>query len=565
MSPFTTLAELLGRNGSKIGTKELKLPDATVEHDSIDQMEFYNFADDSPRFRRMTIEEPPVIEPHVAEPDPIDFTSATPDEIKEWQAAAKAARAAREDAPPYSQWDKLTRDVFYSYHTHDMPGVLDEVDPGVELHKRIMPKMMTTDEHAQARNVTRDNPTMAAMATMAAVNVLKDVLGEELAEQARESEEYNRQAENARQACEELDDLRDQAKDHRDKGQPVPQPLIDAIKQAVKDKRAAQSAAAQAAEQVTPMDASALAAIESAAQAGKQAADAAANLPSFGQGFGQGEPVYESPEQALAIAEMWANNPDLRAMAELFGRLDRDIRFQRAKRVVGGQDEIVDVEFGDNLNRVLPSELALLADEDTEDDFLVRFASRELLCFSTVGEELAGRGPIVLVVDGSGTMAGERNIWARAISMCLLNIARREKRDFAMVEFSGGRQTEQWLFPAKAALDAEQIVEMASHFFGGGTVPINGVASAAKIMEDSAEFKKADLVIIGDGEAGYGPEDERLRSQLDQKGVRIFGIAIGTGSTYRYLESYCEHVVHVSDFELTDPSAATAELATHIT
>ena len=47
-------------------------------------------------------------------------------------------------------------------------------------------------------------------------------------------------------------------------------------------------------------------------------------------------------------------------------------------------------------------------------------------------------------------------------------------------------------------------------------------------------------------------------------GVRIFGIAIGTG-TFRYLERYCEHVVHVADFDLTDPSAATAELATHIT
>jgi hypothetical protein len=35
-----------------------------------------------------------------------------------------------------------------------------------------------------------------------------------------------------------------------------------------------------------------------------------------------------------------------------------DFHFKRAKRVVGGQDEIVDIETGDELRRVTPVELA---------------------------------------------------------------------------------------------------------------------------------------------------------------------------------------------------------------
>jgi uncharacterized protein with von Willebrand factor type A (vWA) domain len=563
---LTKLSELLGRRGRKIGTKRLKLPDSVVTHDSIDKMEFDNFADDSPRFKRVAIENAPQVAVEVEEPDPIDMTSATPEEFIEYQTKVKAAREAKENAPPYTNWDKLTRDVFYSYHTHDAPSIIEPVDPGVELHKRIMPKVITTDDHAASRNATRDDATMAAIATMRFVDTLRDILGDELKPQAEEAQQYQNTVEQVEQLVEQLGDMRSEAASYHDSGQPIPSELRDQIKAAVQAKVAAQAQGAQQADQQTPMSRAAMQAIEQAAAAASEAVDAAKGLPSFGSGFGAGEPTYESPEQALTIAEMWANNEKLRAMAELFGRLDRDIRFERSKRIVGGNDEIVDVEFGDNLARVLPDEMALFADEELEMDFLSRYADQELLQFSTVGEEHAGRGDIIAVLDGSYSMHPDRNIWARAIAMCLLHIARLEKRNFAAVEFADASQVEQWTFPAREPLDAQKIVEMASHFFGGGTSPIQGITGAAKLFEQS-DFKKADLVLIGDGQARFGPEDKRLRDHLNEMGVRIFGIAIGgeDGGRFEYLVEYCDSVVHVHDFELQDPSEATAALAVNVT
>lgn len=563
MSPLSSLADFLGKGGRRIGTPELQLSDWTVTHTGIDGLRFANYADDSPRFHRVAIDEAPTVTPEVADPEPIDMTTATPEAFVAYQQAKREADAKRAEAPQYSQWQKLTRDVFASYHTHDRPELIDTVDPSVALHRRILPKLTTTDEHAQARNVTRDDPKMAAIATMAAVDALRNALGEELQEQMREAEQYADAAQQAAEAHDRLEALRDQARELHQQGQPIPRDLVQQIKDAVHDRRGAQQGALDAAAQQTPMSADAMAAIQAAAAAGHTAAENAANLPSFGAGIHDGEPSYESPEQALSIAEMWANNPTLRAVAERFGRFSKDIRFHRAKRVVGGNDEIVDVEFGDNLNRVLPAELALLADEDTELDFLARYASGELLCFSTVGEENAGRGPIVCVIDGSASMNGERNIWTRAVAMCLLHIARIEKRDFACIEFSGPSQVEQWVFEAQRDMPAERIVEMASHFFHGGTVPINGIAAAAKLMQDAAPFKKADIVILGDGEASFGNEDKRLRDQLTEMGVRLYGI--GIGGSFAYLASYCEHVVSVHDFALADPSDATRELAVHMT
>lgn len=572
--PLTQLDNLLkGASGTahRAVTARPKLSRSVVSHDHLDTMLHGNFVDDSPRFKRVTIEDAPKIPPKIADPDPIDFTTAPPEEIKAWQEEARAAKAARDEAPQYSAWPDLTRDVFYSYHTYDMPEVVNaDVDPGVELHKRIMPKAIATDDHAKSRNITRGDATAAVCATMAFVGHLRETLTDELLEQAQETQQIEEEGQIIDDLQGEIDDLREILKQPPGPdgfpggtgGVPGgPGGVTGRLKELIRAKGAAKLRARNVPQ--TPMSGEALEAIQQATQAAQEAAEAAGHVPSFGAGFGQGEPTYESPEQALSIAEMWANNPQLRAMAELFGRLDRDIRFQRSKRVIGGNDEIVDVEFGDNLSRVLPAELALFADPDFEDDFLVRYASQELLVFSTVGEEHAGRGPIIIVLDGSGSMSGERNIWARAISMCLLHIARLEKRDFACIEFSGGSQYAEWHFPAKASLDPEKIVEMASHFFSGGTAPIVGVAGAAKLMKDSPVFKKADLVMVGDGNAGFSDEDKRLRDELNALGVRIFGI--GIGGPFDYLEHYCEHVVDVHDFDLTDPSQATAELATHVT
>lgn len=560
MSPTVSLDSLIGGTAKAVLTQ---LTRSVVTHDSLDDMALGNLLEDSPRFREQTTADPPVVPPAIEEPEVLDYTAATPQEITDHQEKLRAVKQAREEAPPYKGWEDLTGDMFRSYHTHDTPEIVDEVDPGVELHRRIMPKLMAQDEHAESRNMTRDDPTLAAIATMAATRHLRETLTEELAEQVREQQEFEEAREQAREQQGSLEGMREEARTHHNAGQPVPQELTEAIKQAVQEQRSALERCKAIQQAPTPMSMGAQEAIAGAAEAGAQAAEAAQGIPSFGAGFGAGEPTYTSPEQALSIAERWANNPDLRKMAELFGRMDRDLRFKRSKRVTGGEDEIVDVTLGDNLRRVVPSELALLSDDDWEDDFFARYAGGELLQFSTVGEENAGRGPILIVLDGSGSMAGERNIWSRATAMCLLHIARLEKRDFGLIEFSSGGQLAEWLFPTKVPMDGEAVIDMASHMFGGGTTPIIGVTRADQVMKEAPTFKKADVVLIGDGEATFGPEDERLRSQLTEMGVRLFGI--GIGGSFAYLESYCEFVVDVRDFELTDPSAATAELATHIT
>jgi uncharacterized protein with von Willebrand factor type A (vWA) domain len=548
------------------------LPRNAVEHDSIDKMEFRMRTDDSPRFRRLAVDEAPVVVPKVELPPAPDFTDSSPEgrqAVADWQEQARKAKELEANAPPYDAWSDLTSDVFYSYHHAEEPEVKapGDVDPAIAHHAKIAAKMVAEDAHAESRNITRNRPDRAALATMAALRSLKDGLEEELAQQAQQSEQFEQERATANSATQRLESLRDEARELHENGQPIPADLKDAITKAVMDKRQAQAQAAQTAmASPIPMDAAGAEVIKRAVDAGKEAAKSAALIPSFDQGFGKGEPRYESPEQALSIADQWINNPILKNVAELYGRLDQDMRFQRARRVVGGADEIVDLKFGDDIRRVLPVELGALADEDYEDDFYMRWLGSEIRVYDTVGDEQAGRGPIILVGDESGSMNGERNVWLKALALCLLNIARREDRDFAYVGFGSAGEVEVFLFKAKEDMPAQRVVDMAGHFFGGGTVPIGGVMEATKIMEER-EFKKADIVLVGDGQAGFGNEDAMLRDKLLGRGVRLWGIGIGAQMRSRtYLHDYCgDEVLSIHDFDLQSPGEATAHLATHIT
>jgi uncharacterized protein with von Willebrand factor type A (vWA) domain len=82
---------------------------------------------------------------------------------------------------------------------------------------------------------------------------------------------------------------------------------------------------------------------------------------------------------------------------------------------------------------------------------------------------------------------------------------------------------------------------MASHFFGGGTTPILGLAAADKIMEQAAEFRKADIVKVSDGKLGSVPRTSRLRDRMAEKGVRFHGI--GIGGSFRYLREVTDDVL----------------------
>jgi uncharacterized protein with von Willebrand factor type A (vWA) domain len=120
-----------------------------------------------------------------------------------------------------------------------------------------------------------------------------------------------------------------------------------------------------------------------------------------------------NPERRLQIAQQ-LNTPQMKQLADMMGRMVPYAMGQQKYKVIDMPNNIVTVEMGNDVRRVLRSEFALLAQEETKPEFYRKFVDGELLQFKTQGVKEVGKGPIVICVDNSGSMGGDPRTGRRA-------------------------------------------------------------------------------------------------------------------------------------------------------
>ena len=97
-------------------------------------------------------------------------------------------------------------------------------------------------------------------------------------------------------------------------------------------------------------------------------------------------------------------------------------------------EEMFDVELGRTLDRLLPPELLALRHPAPPTRPRCAVSSRaQLLCYRLRGADERGRGPMIVCLDGSSSMAGEKEMWSKAVALTLLEIARRQRRLFRFI------------------------------------------------------------------------------------------------------------------------------------
>ena len=86
----------------------------------------------------------------------------------------------------------------------------------------------------------------------------------------------------------------------------------------------------------------------------------------------------------------------------------------------------------------------------------------------------------------SETLGGVvKEAWSKSVMLGLLAIARRQKRDLAVIHFSGPNQLQARVFP-KGESSPLELIDAVEFFFGGGTV-------FDRWMEEAARFVDQDL------------------------------------------------------------------------
>ena len=259
--------------------------------------------------------------------------------------------------------------------------------------------------------------------------------------------------------------------------------------------------------------------------------DATEEAETWGNTIGTGERT--PPGQKLELGRRLAGNEKLKKLARMVGRMKFHAQALRKKVFERSSEELLEVEQGDALHRLLPNELLALHHPVLRKDFYRRFLDRELIQYSLRGVEEKGKGPMIVCLDGSSSMSGDKEIWSKAVTLTLLEIARKQRRLFRSICFSSAETPLQVLDMNprdRYEVETKTIMDLAEYFPGGGTDFQKPLDAALDCLRQS-RFKKGDIVFITDGECQVDPEwAEEFRDEKERLGFSLFSILIDVGS-----------------------------------
>jgi uncharacterized protein with von Willebrand factor type A (vWA) domain len=275
------------------------------------------------------------------------------------------------------------------------------------------------------------------------------------------------------------------------------------------------------------------------------------------------DPSYQrlGHSEKIKLVNRLKHSKKLRELARMAGRYRRLAAIARHNKIKSGNNELYDTTLGDELAKILPNEQLKLVNPDLELLFKKDYLDKQLLQYEYHGRTKQHKGPIVCCIDGSGSMAGSSEIWAKSVAISLLDIARGQNRNFFVIHFdatwdTANLHTNQFL--KTDPYSVAQVIDMAEYFPGGGTLFEPPLTKAREKIEEDVGFNKADIIFITDGCSTV--RDDWLEKFLSWKSLRninIYSVLIDAGyNTATSLEEFSDQIMSLKDLEKEKDAAA---------
>jgi uncharacterized protein with von Willebrand factor type A (vWA) domain len=292
-------------------------------------------------------------------------------------------------------------------------------------------------------------------------------------------------------------------------------------------------------------------------QAKQEIAEGEQCANAYGYGNEPGKDGFINSAAKLALAEKIRSNPKLKEIALLAGRFRREARAIQSAKKQPGPDEINSIETGNSLERCLPSELAKLSNKWRKLEFFKNYLENSIMQYHLESTEKLARGPIIVCIDNSGSMSGQREIWSKSISLALCQVAVDSKRDFAVIHFSNEVNQVHVFEHKNGGIDPAKLVELMEYFNGGGTNFDKPIESAIELIKNSTgAIKQADIIFITDGDCELTEVGvEALTAAKVATGCKLLSVIIGSYS--ETLKEVSDHYTEVSDLTDTDQAKET--------
>ncbi|MCG9874330.1 MAG: VWA domain-containing protein [Leptospiraceae bacterium] len=222
-------------------------------------------------------------------------------------------------------------------------------------------------------------------------------------------------------------------------------------------------------------------------------------------------------------AKVMEDDQAINALAEMLGRyrkaeaefeeieIEKIVIKTKFKPRHATKGEVIGITESNDINSMLPVEIATLANPATKLIFLKKFAEAKLLTYEfrnqnvsskeeieqkekQLKEKEESKGPIIICVDTSASMRGTPEQIAKTICFALTKIALTENRKCFLISFSTKIQTIE-LSDFRNSLDS--LVKFLKLSFEGGTDPLPALEKALEMLE-TENFNKADILMVSD-------------------------------------------------------------------
>jgi uncharacterized protein with von Willebrand factor type A (vWA) domain len=215
-------------------------------------------------------------------------------------------------------------------------------------------------------------------------------------------------------------------------------------------------------------------------------------------GMGPGGPGPYDPRRVAGLFRRVRKSDTLRRIVELAGRYRLVAQSKQRRKLVHGMDDLVGVTLDGEIARLVPGELARLVLPETEWDTLRRIVERQAMCRDYQATEMVGKGPIVVAVDESGSMAGPKVHTAKALALAMAWIARNQRRWCGLIAYSGDTGHRLVTLPP-GGWDVAAVMAWLEQFLSGGSdmdVPVRELPEFYRAMK--APAGDTDVIFITD-------------------------------------------------------------------
>lgn len=290
-------------------------------------------------------------------------------------------------------------------------------------------------------------------------------------------------------------------------------------------------------------------------------------IPGLGWDLGKGKLSQRDLNRFLEISQSIKNKSQLTGLIDQLGRSSNHNHIARHHGINkdnpiylenknDSPKELLGINQGYDLSRILPSELVNLKNKNLKNIFYSKLLEKKLIQYQLSGEndkdEMAGKvnlkhekGPIIACIDTSSSMEGIPEEISKGVIIKLYNTCKKEKRKLYLIIFSSTDELIEVEITKKTNFSV--LIKFLQQGFSGGTDYTSPFKKAIHLIEKN-NYSLADILMVTDGLSKIDNHFlEYLNAKRDALNFKIYTLAI---SHLLEKDSYSDKIVNYK-IELT--------------